>query len=190
MASPPLEVGLRDRVLSAATPLATRRAVVFYLMSIGILQLADFWLAQHAPGVPKPDLAPGYDYARVLQIFTAYGAGGRMAYAWGLVIDTVMPVAFGLAGVLVVARVSPRRLVLLAIAPVAFAVLDVIENALFAIVLWQYPEIAAALVAVARPITIVKLCAFAVALPTLIAGVIVLIVRWRRSQVSPNAVLD
>jgi hypothetical protein len=172
----------RQRVLGRATPTMTTRAVVAYLLSVAILQLADLWLASEAPGVPKPDLSPGYDHARVVEIFEAYGAGGRTAYAWGLVIDTIMPIALGVAGVFVVALAVPRWLGRLAIAPVTFAVLDVIENALFAVMLSQYPAISEGLVAVARPITIVKLSAFVVALPTLIVGVGVLLARWRRGR--------
>jgi hypothetical protein len=60
-------------------------------------------------------------------------------------------------------------------------VLDVVENVSFGLMLFQFPDIAPALVISTSLITMVKLSAFVVALPTLILGALFVIFQWWRS---------
>ena len=165
---------LRDRIRAAATPAATLVGVALYLVSVAALLWSDGQLAGRAADLTKPDLRLGYDHAEVLVFLTALGESGRRAYALNLIIDSLMPVAFAAATVLVVARATWRWLPVLAVAPAAFLVLDLLENAAFAMMIGQYPDVSEMLVSAASPVTAVKLAAFFVGLPTLVAGVIAL----------------
>ena len=173
---------IRDRLVIIATPRAIALAVGLYLTSVVGLTLSDANVATYAPGVTKPDLRFGYGYADILDALTTFGEGGRLAYAINLLIDTVMPVLFVAATVLVVASAVPRWLGVLSVAPTAFCILDFIENAAFAVLLVQYPDIAPGLVAITSPVTMVKLTSFAVALPTIVLGAAALGFRWLRSR--------
>jgi hypothetical protein len=66
-----------------------------------------------------------------------------------------------------------------------FMLLDLVANAAFAVMLSQYPEVSPALVSFTRPVTMIKLSAFVIAMPTLILSVLILIAaavsRWRKA---------
>lgn len=173
---------IRERLIAKATPRAVVLAIALYLISLVALNLSDAQIAAHAPGVEKPDLVFGYDHGRILHIFTAMGEAGRRAYATNLVIDSIMPVLFAIATVLVIARAAPRWVMVLSIAPVVFLVLDLVENAAFGVMVAQFPDIPPGLVAVTNPITMIKLSAFLLALPTLILGGLYLVFRWVRGR--------
>ena len=174
--------GLRERIVRVATPGVTMGALALYGLSVVALTMSDARVASFAPGVTKPDLRFGYGYAELVDVLEAFGPGGRSAYAWNLAIDSVMPVFFAAATLLVLARVAPRWLGVLGAAPLVFAVVDLIENASFGWMLIQFPEVSASLVAVTRWLTMVKLSAFYVALPTLIVGAVILLVRWLQGR--------
>jgi hypothetical protein len=178
----------RAFILSAATARGTLIAVGLYLISLAALTLADQPLERAAPGMTKPDLTFGYTYADIIAIFTAYGTAGRQAYLLNLLVDSVMPVMFAGAAVLVVARAAPRWFGWFAFAPVVFLLLDLVENAALAVMLAQFPEISPALVSFTRPITMIKLSAFMIAMPTLIIGALILAVtglsQWRKARIS------
>jgi hypothetical protein len=70
----------------------------------------------------------------------------------------------------------------LSVAPFTFPVLEVIENAAFASMLARYPAISPGLVAATSPVTMVKLAAFVITLPTLVLGVTAIGVRWLRGR--------
>jgi hypothetical protein len=169
------------RIMRGATPGAVVGSIGLYLLSVASLQWSDIRLAAHAPGVAKPDLTFGYDRAEILSILTAFGEAGRTEYSWGLVIDSVMPILLAMATILVVARAAPRFLIPLSAAPLTFLILDLVENASFGVMVAQYPDVSAALVALTSPVTMVKLVAFAVTFPTLVIGTGMLVVRWTRT---------
>jgi hypothetical protein len=176
---------LHGVILSAATTRWVLVACGLYLASLVALTLADLPLERAAPGTTKPDLTFGYTYSDILAIFSAYGAAGRQAYLVNLVVDSVMPVMFAAAVLLSAARAAPRWSGWLGIAPVVFMLLDLVENAAFAVMLSQYPEVSPALVSFTRPVTMIKLSAFVIAMPTLILSVLILIAaavsRWRKA---------
>jgi hypothetical protein len=166
-----------DRLRAAATPRNILIALILYLGSIALLTLSDMQIERYAPGITKPDLQFGYTYSAVMDTFSEMGADGRRAYGGNLIIDSVMPILFAAVTLLTAARAAPRWLGLLAIAPLVFFGLDMVENAAFAYLLSQYPEISPGLVGVVRWITMVKLSAYVIALPTLVLGLIWLLVR-------------
>jgi hypothetical protein len=94
---------------------------------------------------------------------------------------------FAAAALLVAARAAPRWLGWLGIAPVVFLLLDLIENIAFALMLAQFPEVSPALVGFTRPVTMIKLSAFMIAMPTLILGALFLLlagfIRWRKASI-------
>lgn len=125
----------------------------------------------------RPDLLFGYGAADLDALFTAYGPGGRTAYAGGLVVDTAYPLALAAATVLLAARALPARARWLWAFPVLFAVLDVIEN-IGGVALAAHPRTLDAIVAVLSPITQVKLLSFPPTVAVLHASAGAL--SWRR----------
>jgi len=166
-----------------------RIAVAALLACLAALTLADLWLESHtglpvglpmSAGATKPDLLFGYGAADLDALFTAYGEGGRRAYAVGLVIDTAYPLALAAATVLLAARALPPRARWLWVFPVTFAVLDVIENIGFGVALAAHPQTLDRLVAVLSPITQVKLLSFPPTVAVLLASAGLLSWRWVR----------
>jgi hypothetical protein len=159
---------LRALLISKATTRTVLISLGFYLLSIVALNFYDIQIARYAPGITKPDLQFGYTPSVISEIFTTLGPAGRQIYLQHLVVDSIMPVLFALAVLMVVARVIPRWLSLLSIAPVTFMVLDLVENASFAWMITQYSSISTSLVSVTSVITMIKLSAFMIAMPTLV----------------------
>jgi hypothetical protein len=155
---------------------ATRRrtvwAVVALVVSLVALSASDHHLAGFGAAT-KLDLRFGYGVAEVVELFHAYGAGGRHAYAINLAIDTVYPLALAAAAILLTARAfgATRRWPWLA--PSAFAVLDVVENALLGVALRRFPDVPP-FVAVASPVTQLKLVSFVLTLAVGLAAAAVL----------------
>lgn len=168
--------GFRARLEDAATTRTIAIALMLYLASVAVLTLSDAQVEKYAPGAGKPDLRFGYAHAELVDLFSVLGEAGRQAYAVNLVIDTVMPLLFAIVTLLVIARAAPRWFGLLSLAPVLFMVLDLIENAAFGLMLYQYPGLGETLVAITSWITMVKLSAFAVAMPTLLIGLAALMI--------------
>jgi hypothetical protein len=169
---------LFDRIHWFATPGRTAFALLLFAAILVAMEIVDAPLAAVAPEHPKPDLVFGYDAAFIQETFDAWGPEGRARYAWSTLLDSVMPVLAAAATILVAARASRRWLPMLAIAPTVFMVTDLVENALFMILLAGHPDISESLVAVVRPITQVKLAAFwGLTVPTLAIGILVL--AWR-----------
>jgi hypothetical protein len=168
--------GFRAWLDAAATNRGIAIALVLYLASVTALTLSDAQVEKYAPGAGKPDLRFGYAHAELVDLFSVLGEAGRQAYAVNLVIDTVMPLLFAIVTLLVIARAAPRWFGLLSLAPVLFMVLDLIENAAFGLMLAQYPGVGQTLVAITSWITMVKLSAFAVAMPTLLIGLAALMI--------------
>lgn len=181
-AQPSLVQRIKARIEALAASGAVFAAVGLYLLSLAALQISDQQIARAAPGITKPDLQFGYTYDDIVATFNQLGAAGRQAYASNLLVDSVMPVFFAAAVILVLARAFPRFWVPASVAPIAFLVLDLVENAAFWQLLAQYPEIEPGLVAFIRLLTMIKLSAFALAMPMLIVGAITIAARWLRRK--------
>jgi hypothetical protein len=133
----------------------------------------------------KPDLLFGYGVADLDELFAAYGDAGRRAYAVGLVVDTVYPLALAAAAVLFAARALPRRVRWLWAFPITFAVLDVLENLGLGAAVAAYPQTSDRLVAVLSPITQAKLLSFPPTVAILLVSAGVLSWRWVRDRRDP-----
>jgi hypothetical protein len=184
---------------AAPPPWATARrtawAIVALAVCLAALTLADVWLERvtgivvgtpFAHDAGKPDLRFGYTPADVAALLDRYGPDGRRAYAVGLVIDTVYPVALGAATILLAARAWAGRARWTWAAPLTFAVLDVVENALFGIALASHPVLPSGLLVVASAVTRVKLVAFPPTVAVAVVAAVVLIVRRRRGGDRPT----
>ncbi len=168
-----------------------RIAVGALLGCLAALGLTDLWLESHTGlpvGLPmsadatKPDLLFGYGAEDLGALFTAYGEGGRLAYAVGLAVDTAYPLALTAATVLLAARALPSRARWLWVFPVMFAVLDVIENIGFGVALAAHPHPLDGLVAILSPITQVKLLSFPPTVAVLFTSAGLLAWRWIRDR--------
>jgi hypothetical protein len=169
---------LKNRIQASATPRMIIFSIILYLASILVLDMSDARLTAIAPDFSKPDLTFGYGFSDIILLLSLLGEVGRSAYGINLIIDSIMPIFFAAATLLVVARAAPRWWVYLSIAPITFMVLDIIENASFGFMLLQFPELSPGLVAFTSPVTMVKLASFVIALPTLIFGGAYLFIRW------------
>lgn len=127
------------------------------------------------------DLRLGYSHAEVVGLFEAYGPGGRRAYAVALGVDTLYPLVLLAATVLATTRAFGHRRWLW-LAPVGFAVLDIVENALFGWALASFPDIPTALVAVAAPVTVAKLVCFPPTVAALAIAIGRIGLRWRAGR--------
>ncbi len=181
------ELTQRPDVPGWASPRRAWLALGALLACLAALMLADLWLESHTGlpvGLPmsadatKPDLLFGYGVEDLDALFTAYGQGGRRAYAVGLVIDTIYPLALAAATVLLAARALPRRARWLWAFPITFAVLDVTENLGFGVALAAHPQTLDGLVAALSPITQAKLLSFPPTVAVLLTSAGVL--GWRR----------
>ena len=155
-------------------------AVAAYLVTLGALQVVTAWVSTFA-GATKLDLRWGYAYDDVIGLLGDYGADGRVAYGIHLAIDTAYPVALGLATILLAALAFGRRRWLW-VAPLVFMVLDVLENSLIGVMVATYPGVPEALVAIASPVTFVKLASFFPTMAVLIVSAVVIVVRWARRR--------
>lgn len=186
--------GVGDRkqrkTLSWATARRTTWAVVALLVSLAVLTAGDVVFEEAtgiAAGSPfssdagKPDLRFGYSHDQLVDLFERYGADGRRAYVLNLALDTVYPIVLALAGILLAARAFPA-LRWPWIAPLGFAVPDVVENGLMAFALSRYPDIPVWVAAVASPITQVKLVFLPLAYLVAIVAFLVLAKRWLGSR--------
>ncbi|MBC7291256.1 MAG: hypothetical protein H5T83_07970 [Actinotalea sp.] len=161
---------------------ATAVAVAAYLLSLLALQLSDAVLHRFDDAT-KPDLrASGYSREDLLALLTAYGPDGRVAYGVNLVVDTVYPLALAAAAVLLAARAFDGRYRWLWVPPLAFAALDVVENVLLGVATAAYPDVPGGLVAVASPLTQVKLVTFLATMVVLLLSAGTVVVRWWRRR--------
>jgi hypothetical protein len=185
------ELTARPDLPGWASPRRSWMAIGALVACLAALTVADVWLERHTGlpvGLPmstdatKPDLLFGYEAAELHALFASYGEGGRRAYAVGLIVDTVYPLALATATVLLAARALPRRARWLWAFPITFAVLDVVENLGFGIALAAHPETLDRLVAVLSPITQAKLLSFPPTVAVLLTSAGVLGWRWLQAR--------
>lgn len=170
-----------------ATP---RRAITFlglWLISAVLLDIIDRHLAELAGGATKLDLRFGYDLPAVQALFESYGQIGRNLYLINLAIDTVMPLFLAITTLLFItlAYRSANLVLLLAIPPIAFFVLDIIENTLLAILVISFPDLNPSLVSLASAITQPKLIMAVLTYGILIISALVLAGRFVINRLSP-----
>lgn len=104
------------------------------------------------------DTKPGYTYEEAMASMEAYGADGRMTYAWAsVVLDTLFPLAYVtlFAGLICRFRATEGTW-WLAYIPVVAGLCDLLENVQITAMLVRYPDIGAVQVAWASAFTTVK----------------------------------
>ena len=142
-----------------------------------------------AGGATKLDLRFGYDLPAVQALFESYGQVERNLYLLNLAIDKLMPLILTLATLLFIPLAFRRAkiILILATAPITFLILDIIENALLAVLVTSFPELNAALVRLASAIKRPKLIAAMLTYGILIVTVLVVIGRLVARRLSRDA---
>lgn len=103
------------------------------------------------------DYEIGYSRARVLQVFDAYDAEGMALYERFMTFDLVFPLLYSLFfASLVHWTLAKTRFRQWAFFPLALAVADYIENAIFFVMKRTYPDISDPVVILANVFTIAK----------------------------------
>ncbi len=128
--------------------------IVFGLYLIYVQPMKDFL----APDIYLDLRFDGYDHAEVSAFFDGLGALGRAFYMRSTVFDTVWPLMLAFAGYLI-ARQTFRKTWLIrafAFGPVAFGLLDLIENIGLLAMNFQFPELSQGLVDATNIVTLTK----------------------------------
>lgn len=128
--------------------------IVFGLYLIYVQPLKDFL----APDIYLDLRFDGYDHAEAFAFFDGLGALGRAFYMRSTVFDTVWPLMLAFAGYLI-ARQTFRNFGLIwafAFGPVAFGLLDLIENIGLFAMNFQFPELSQGLVDATNIVTLTK----------------------------------
>lgn len=173
---------LKLKIHTLANSRAMLVSIFLYLLSLVALNISDSQIQKVAPGIPKPDLVFGYTYTDIMDIFHQLGEAGRQAYLINLIVDSFMPVLFAATVILVVTRAFPKFWLPLSIAPFLFFALDMIENAAFAQMVTQFPTVDPGLVAFTRPLTMIKLISFMIAVSSLGVGAITILIGWIKAK--------
>jgi hypothetical protein len=142
--------------------LRLRLAGASFLALSAMLMVAEGMLAQQSGGAPKLDFIRPFDPQVYLETMARYGDAGRSTFFWTLWIDMVFPftVVWFAARLL---RATTRRWRIGIVAPIAFLVLDLLENVSFLRMLAGFPAAPDTTTAVlGSSLTTAKLLALAV----------------------------
>ncbi|WP_420397061.1 hypothetical protein [Nioella sp.] len=151
--------------------LAVLYAIVFGAILITMRQLAEI-----SGGMPILDFEPGYDTARVREVFTAYGVEGMALYGRIQVLDLVNPALYSLLAAALTAMLWPER-PSVALLPLLAALGDYAENITLTLLARGFPDLPEGVVAVSSTLSLVKLALMAVGFAPLLIG---LVLRLRR----------
>ena len=165
--------GLIQRLTNwrAVGVLAALYALVFGSILISMGQLAEL-----SGGMPILDFEPGYDIARVREVFTAYGPDGMRLYGRMQTLDLINPAISSLLAAALTAMLWPRRQ-WVALLPLLAALGDYAENITLYLLARGFPDLPEGLVAVSSTLSLVKLALMAVGFAPLLIG---LVLRLRR----------
>ena len=165
--------GLIQRLTNwhAVGGLAVLYAVVFGAILITMRQLAEI-----SGGMPILDFEPGYDLARVREVFTAYGFEGMVLYRRIQALDLINPALYTLLAAALTAMLWPGR-PWVALLPLLAALGDYAENITLTLLARGFPDLPEGLVAVSSTLSLVKLALMAVGFAPLLIG---LVLRLRR----------
>lgn len=146
-------------------------AIVFGAILITMRQLADV-----SGGMPVLDFEPGYDAARVREVFTAYGVEGMALYGRIQLLDLVNPPLYSLLAAALTAMLWRGR-PWVALLPLLAALGDYAENITLTLLVRGFPDLPEGLVALSSTLSLVKLALMAVGFAPLLLG---LVLRLRR----------
>lgn len=151
---------LHERMVSWSTP---QRAVVAYAAAVAALLAYLSYVARLDALIGwggKLDLRPGgYDRADVDALFAELGDEGRSLYIRTTIGDSIWPMLAGISAVVAAPLAAGRRRTVLALglAPLAFGVVDVVENVGVLTLLARHPDVSDGTVALASAVTRLKL---------------------------------
>lgn len=128
--------------------------IVFILYMIYVQPLKDFL----APEIYLDLRFDGYDYPEALAFFDDLGQLGRAFYMRSTIFDTIWPLMLALSGYLMARQVFRRPMFVLVFAagPVAFGLLDLVENIGLFAMNFQYPKFSEDLVTGTNIVTVSK----------------------------------
>lgn len=142
-----------------------RRAVVAYVVAVVALGGYLLYVARLDALIGwggKLDLRPGgYGPADVDELFADLGSDGRSLYIRTTVGDTIWPLLAGLSALLTAPLAARARwaVLILGLAPMAFGLIDLIENIGVIYLLVNHPDVSTKAVAVTSAVTQIKLLA-------------------------------
>jgi hypothetical protein len=160
--------------------LANWRAVgvltVLYAVVFGAILITMGQLAELSGGMPILDFEPGYDMARVREVFTAYGPDGMRLYGRIQTLDLINPALYSLLAAALTRMLWQGR-PWVALLPLLAALGDYAENITLTLLARGFPELPEGLVAISSTLSLAKLALMALGLAPLLIG---LLLRLRR----------
>ena len=144
---------------------------VLYSFVFGVILISMGQLAEISGGMPILDFEPGYDMARVREVFTAYGPDGMRLYARIQLLDLINPALYSLLAAALTAMLWRGR-PWVALLPLLAALADYSENITLYLLSRGFPDLPEGLVAVSSTLSLVKLALMAVGFAPLLIGVI------------------
>lgn len=117
------------------------RVMIIAFVATNFITFGVFKSLPHLDGL-LIDLQFSYDKAEVLAILTSIGEAGRTSYVWGNLIDNVYPFAYGIFFIGFLYRFFPaNKGALLALVPLALAIVDIFETAQIGVMVRNFPDI-------------------------------------------------
>lgn len=160
--------------------LANWRAVgvlaALYALIFGAILITMGQLSEVSGGMPILDFEPGYDRARVREVFTAYGPEGMALYGRIQALDLINPALYSLLAAALTGMLWQGRS-WVALLPLLAALGDYAENITLYLLARGFPELPEGLVALSSTLSLVKLALIALGFAPLLIG---LVLRLRR----------
>ena len=162
-------------------------AFLSFLFLASILTLGGKQLHAMSGGAPKLDFLWSAPPEAYLEALSRYGAAGRALFFRLNVVDMLFPLNVAWLGGLLLTRAF-RTPGWLPLVPLAFALLDLIENLLFFRMLRAWPDFSTTLASVCAVVTTAKLAALGLSYALMLAALLRLgLRRWgsRRDGIHP-----
>jgi hypothetical protein len=155
------------------------RAGAAFLLVTSMLMVAERILAHQSGGAPKLDFIWPFDAGVYVETLARYGAAGRSTFLVTIWVDMIFPVtvAWFAASLL---RATTRHWRILVAAPIAFVVLDVLENVSFLHMLASFPARPEATAGITSFLTTAKLSALALTYTEMLGCLATLAIQDRR----------
>lgn len=135
--------------------------LVFGLYLIYVQPLKDFL----SPNIYLDLREDGYDLPEALAFYARLDVLGRAFYMRSTIFDTIWPLMLAFAGFLMARQTFQRRwlIIVFAVGPVSFGILDLFENIGLIAMNWNFPNITDQMVSYTNAITLTKLSTIPIA---------------------------
>lgn len=180
---------LQERLAPYATVPVLLVAAMLFIAHVAALRWFDTRIDALSGAAGKPDLMMLAAPSVLLDTLTRYGDAGRALYTWSTLVDTSFPLSVAWLGALLLTRAWPRRHGTLWL-PLAFCVLDLIENALLLTTLARFPAFSPTLGWLVAITTSAKLVALALSYALMVAALLRLAYASARRRAAPRAPED